>query len=52
MMMAGDTKDVLLSMYLTISSTCGLVVDDTLEEKEDIEEKTGEVADIKMCTIG
>ena len=41
----------ILSMYLTKLSTCGLVVDGTVEGKDNREEKTREVADNGMYHI-
>ena len=41
----------ILSTYLTKISTCGLVVDGTVEGKDNREEKTREVADIRMYSI-
>ena len=49
--MVGDRKMFILSKYLTKLSTCGLVVDGTVKGKDNREEKTREVADIRMHTI-
>ena len=41
----------ILSTYLTKLSTCGLVVGGTVVAKDNREEKTREVADIRLNTI-
>ena len=41
----------ILSKYLTKLSTCGLVVDGTVVSKDNREEKTREVADIRIYHI-
>ena len=40
------------STCLTTLSTCELVIDDTVDGKDNKEEKTREVADIKMYHCG
>ena len=39
-------KVVILSTYVTTSSTCELVIDNTVDSKDTKEEKTREVPDI------
>ena len=41
----------ILSTYLTTLSACGSVVDGTVEGKDNREEKTREVTNIKMYTV-
>ena len=41
----------ILSTYLTTLSACGSVVDGTVEGKDNREEKTREVANIRMNSI-
>ena len=42
----------ILSTCLTILSICELVVDDTVDSKDNLEEKTREDADIRMYYLG
>ena len=45
-------KVFILSTYLTTLDTGGLEVNDTVDSKDNKEEKTREVADIKMYHCG
>ena len=41
----------ILSTCLTILSTCELLVDDTVDSKDNLEEETGEVAKIRIYHV-
>ena len=51
-MMLVDMRIFLFSTYLTTLFTWELVVDDTMGDKVNLEEKTKEDADIKMYFLG
>ena len=46
--MVVDMKLFILSTYVTKLRTCELVVDNTVDGKDNLEEKTRGVADIRM----
>ena len=48
MVMVVDMKVFILSTYVTTLSTCELVVDGTVDGKNNKEEKAWEVADIRI----
>ena len=51
-MMLVDMRVFLFSTCLTTLSTWELVVDDTVDNKDNLEEKTREDADIRMYYLG
>jgi len=50
--MVVDMKVFILSTYLTTLDTGELEVNDTVDSKDNLEEKTMEVADIRMYHFG
>ena len=52
LMMVVDMRPFLLSRCLTILSTWEFVVDDTVDNKDNLEQKTREDADIRMYYLG